>query len=76
VVAGRPELYDETTSSAQGLRAYVAQETLAFLASGVADDVIAGALPDARAIAGLVGKVRSRFQAMAELANRRDETRT
>jgi len=76
VVAGRPELYDETTSSAQGLRAYVAQETVAFLASGVADDVIAGALPDARTIAGLVGKVRSRFQAMAELANRRDETRT
>jgi predicted nucleotidyltransferase len=68
VVAGRPELYDETNSSEQGLRAYLVQENVAFLASGLAEDVIAGALPDARAIAGLVGKVRSRFQAMAELA--------
>jgi hypothetical protein len=44
------------------------------LASGGANDVIAAALPDARAIAGLVAEVRGRFQALTELANRRDET--
>ena len=67
VVAGRPELYDETRSSEPDLRAYLAQEAAAFLASGVAQDAIAGALPDARTVAGLVGKVRSRFQALAEV---------
>jgi len=74
VVAGRPELYDEKTASEPSLRAYVALGTVAFLASGVADDVIAGALPDARALPGLVTTVRGRFQALAELANGRDET--
>jgi len=74
VVAGRPELGGETKSSEHGLRAYVARGIVAFLASGVADDVIAGALPDARAIAGLVTEVRGRFEALVELASRRDET--
>lgn len=67
VVAGRPELYDETRSSERNLRAYLAQKAAAFLTSGVAEDAIAGALPDARAVAGLVAKVRSRLQGIAEL---------
>lgn len=65
VVAGRPELYAEFRSADRELQVYVADQGAAFLGSGAADDVIAGALPDARTIEGLVGRVRRRFEAIA-----------
>jgi predicted nucleotidyltransferase len=69
VVAGRPALYKEILSSERELQAYLTQRTTEFLRSGAADDVIAGALPDARTVSGLVGEVRSRFEAIAEITD-------
>jgi predicted nucleotidyltransferase len=66
VVAGRPALYDEIRSSERELQAYLTEQTTAFLRSGAAEDAIAGALPDARTIEGLVAKVRNRFEVIAE----------
>jgi hypothetical protein len=67
VVAGRPGLHEEIRSSEPKLQVYLGEQTTAFLGSGSADDAIAGALPDARTIVGLVGLVRSRFQAIVEV---------
>lgn len=64
VVAGRPEILREIAVSRQELREYLVAETRSFLASGLAEDVIAGALPDARMIEGLVRRVLERFTAM------------
>jgi hypothetical protein len=64
VVAGRPEILREIAASRQELREYLVAETRSFLASGLAEDVIAGALPDARMIEGLVRRVLERFTAM------------
>lgn len=67
VVAGRRELYQEISAADLDLRNYVAEKTRGFLASGAAQDVIAGALPDARLLPGLVPEVRNRFEAIAKL---------
>jgi hypothetical protein len=64
VVAGRPEILHEIAESRQDLRNYLSAETSSFLASGLAEDVIAGALPDARMVEGLVRRVFERFTAM------------
>jgi hypothetical protein len=68
VVAGRPALLDELQVADQELRGYVAGQTSDFLRSGVADDVILGALPDARLVPGTTGVVRGRLEAIAGLA--------
>jgi len=64
VVAGRPEILHELTEARQDLRDYLIAKTSSFLESGIAEDVIAAALPDARMIAGLVPRVLERFTAM------------
>jgi predicted nucleotidyltransferase len=69
VVAGRPAVYDEILFSERNLQEYLAQQAAAFLKSGAADDVIAGALPDARTVSGLVGRVRRQFEAIADIPN-------
>jgi hypothetical protein len=68
VVAGRPALLEELRRADQALRACVVDQTRDFLGSGVADDVILGALPDARLLPGTTGTVRGRFEAIAGLA--------
>ena len=62
VVAGRPELLDEIAGADPELRAYLVAEAHAFVESGMAEAVIAGALPDARTVRGLVGEVLDRFR--------------
>jgi predicted nucleotidyltransferase len=71
VVAGRPQLHRELADCLPDLRRYVAERTRELLASGVADDVIAGALPDARTVVGLVSSVRARLDSMADLGTTR-----
>jgi len=46
-------------------RGFVAEEARRFLASGVTGDVIAGSLPDARDVPGLLDRVGRRFEAIA-----------
>ena len=64
VVAGRPEILDELAEARQDLRDYLVARTSSFLGSGVAEDVIAAALPDVRIVAGLLPRVLERFNAM------------
>jgi len=64
VVAGRPEILHEIAESRQDLRDYLIAATRSFLASGLTEDVIAAALPDARIIEGLVSRVLERFTAI------------
>ncbi|UCG88323.1 MAG: hypothetical protein JSW71_07205 [Gemmatimonadota bacterium] len=52
--------------SRQDLRDYLSAETSSFLGSGLAEDVIAAALPDARIIEGLVPRVLERFTAILD----------
>lgn len=68
VVAGRKELMEELRACDAGVRSYVAAQTRLFLESGFALDVIAGALPDARLIPDLVGRVEKRLASVAVLA--------
>jgi hypothetical protein len=68
VVAGRPAIEGEVLATDQGVRAFVAAEARHFLDSGVTGDVIAGALPDARDVPGLLERVARRFEAIARSA--------
>jgi len=65
VVAGRPSIEGEIVATERDVRAFVAAQTRRFLASGVAEDVIAGSLPDARLVPGLLDRVGERFKAIA-----------
>ena len=62
VAAGRPELLRELQETEREVREYVAEQTKALLESGRAEDVVAGALPDARLIPGLVPRVLARLE--------------
>lgn len=64
VVAGRPEIVQELAASETELREYVIAETEAFVSSGITEDVLAAALPDARMIPELIPRVLQRFEAM------------
>lgn len=68
VVAGRPGIEGEILATEPDVRAFVADETRLFLESGLAGDVIAGALPDARDAPGLLDRVVARFAAIARSA--------
>lgn len=68
VVAGRPGIGVEIVATDSDIRAFVAAETRRFLNSGVTDDVIAGSLPDARDVPGLLDRVVRRFEAIARSA--------
>ena len=68
VVAGRPSIEGEIIATERDIRAFVAAETRRFLNSGVTDDVIAGSLPDARDVPGLLDRVVRRFEAIARSA--------
>ena len=65
VVAGRPSIEGEIIATERDIRAFVAAEARRFLASGVTEDVIAGSLPDARDVPGLLDRVGRRFDAIA-----------
>ena len=65
VVAGRPGIEGDIIATERDIRAFVAAEARRFLASGVTEDVIAGSLPDARDVPGLLDRVRRRFEAIA-----------
>ena len=65
VVAGRPGIEGEILATDSDVRAFLAAETRRFLDAGVAGDVIAGALPDARDVPGLLDRVVARFVAIA-----------
>ncbi len=65
VVAGREELQQEIQAVAEDLRDYVAKSTRSMLASGVAADVIAGALPEVYDVPGLLDTVMERFKHIA-----------
>ncbi|MGH7627871.1 MAG: hypothetical protein ACREOF_00460 [Gemmatimonadales bacterium] len=66
VVAGRPEVLAEIGVSEMRLRVWLAERTGQFLADDLAADVIAGALPDAALIPGLIAETRARLQAIAD----------
>ena len=65
VVAGRSGIEGEILATERDIRAFVAEEARRFLASGVTGDVIAGSLPDARDVPGLLDRVGRRFEAIA-----------
>jgi hypothetical protein len=67
VVAGRRELLEELRATERDVRRYVAIQTRTLLNSGVAEDVLAGALPDARQVPGLIERVLRRLEAIAQL---------
>lgn len=67
VVAGRPSIEGEIVATEPDIRAFVAAETRRFLGSGVAEGVLAGSLPDARIVPGLLDLVARRFEAIAAL---------
>jgi hypothetical protein len=69
VVAGRPELVDELRATEGDVRQYVASQTRTLLDSGLADAVVAGALPDARVIPDLVMRVIERLGAISRLSD-------
>ena len=68
VVAGRPEVPEEIADTGTELREYLISEANAFVESGMAEAVIAGALPDARTVPGLVDDVLQRFGRISGLA--------
>lgn len=65
IVAGRPGIEGEILATERDVRAFVSAETRRFLASGVAEDVIAGSLPDAPSVRGLLDRVGERFRSIA-----------
>lgn len=67
VVAGRPSLAEEIAAAPADVRRWVASETAAMLASGDGEYAIAGALPDARRIPGLVAAVEGRLRRIAAM---------
>ena len=69
VVAGRPELPNELKATDLGLRDYVIRSTTSMFDARVADDVIAGALPEAREVPGLLDLVLGRFERIVRLAS-------
>lgn len=65
VVAGRPELQDEVRSAPAGLRAYLGEQARALLGHPDFSTALAGALPEARDLRGLLEVVTGRFRGMA-----------
>ena len=65
IVAGREELQQEIQAVAEDLRDYLAKSTRSMLASGVAEDVIVAALPEAHDVPGLLNTVMERFKHIA-----------
>jgi hypothetical protein len=67
VVAGRPEVVGEIREAEGRVRGYIATQTSAFLGGGATPEVIAGTLPDARLMPGLVRSVEERLFEIARL---------
>jgi len=67
VVVGRPELMVELIAAPADIRGYVAEQTTKLLLSGVAADVVAGALPDARFLPQLLPDAVDRLEAISKL---------
>lgn len=69
VVAGRPELPDELKATEVELRDYVIRSTTSMFDASVADDVIAGALPEVREVSGLLDLMLGRFERIVRLSS-------
>ncbi len=69
VVAGRPELPDELKEADVGLRDYVIRSTTSMFDARVAEDVIAGALPEVREVSGLLDLLLGRFERIVGLSS-------
>ena len=69
VVAGRPELPDELKATEVELRDYVIRSTTSRFDASVADDVIAGALPEVRGVSGLLDLMLGRFERIVRLSS-------
>ena len=54
MVVGRPALMEELIAGPADVRGFIAEQTAKLLLSGVASDIVAGALPDARFLPRLV----------------------
>lgn len=67
VVAGRPTILSEVSSSAPDLREYLSRAAAGFLRSESFEDVVLGALPDARVLPGTTDIVMKRFRRMSQL---------
>jgi predicted nucleotidyltransferase len=67
VVAGRPEVIDEIRGAEADVRQYLAHEASRFLSGGATPDIIAGTLPDARLVPGIIRTVERRFVEIAGL---------
>ena len=68
VVAGRGEIVNEVADTEPSARQYIASEAQALINSKVSQDVIAGALPDAIQIPGIIVEVERRFESLANLS--------
>jgi hypothetical protein len=69
VVAGRPELLDEIDAAEPELREFLIRSTASMFDAGVAEDVIAGALPETRAVPGLLSTVMATFEQITLLGS-------
>ena len=67
VVAGRPELPEEISSSDEELVGFLVSQTRELVESTVHADVVAGALPDVRLVPGLLDRVLERFHLIQSL---------
>ena len=65
LVAGRPSIVREVVTLQSDARAFIAEETRAFLANPWADEIVAGNLPDARAIPGFTDVVLERLKELS-----------
>lgn len=67
VVAGRAGVVDEIGATGSELREYLVKQATDFVDSSVLEDVIAGALPDAAQIPGLLPRVSGRFSEISRI---------
>jgi predicted nucleotidyltransferase len=65
VIAGRQAVVEEIRSAERDVRRYLADRTSRFLDGGATPDVIAGALPDARLVPGIVRATQERLVEIA-----------
>jgi hypothetical protein len=67
VIGGRPGVIEEIRRAEVDVRRYLAERASRFLAGGATPDIIAGALPDARLVPGIVRATEERFVEIAAL---------
>ena len=66
VVTGRPEIVQEIQAASPELRRWLSEQATEFLSEGMAEYAIAGTLPDAGLVPGIVEDVIGRFRTISK----------